>query len=495
MPGDQFAHTDRGRRPETAWGYVVSAAVAQAVVLTAGSQGYGYHRDELYYRMLPPAWGYVDQPPLTPLLARLTTHLADEVWALRLPATLAAAVSVVVLALMCRELGGGRGAQALAAWGYAFAALPLMLGHLLLTSSVDLPLLLLVVLAFLRATRVGGASWLWTGLLAGATTWNRWLVVVVVAGLLVGLLLLGPRSPLRSPWLWAGAGVGLLVALPNLLYQAGHGWPQLAMGAALSDNNAGDVRAQVLPLLLIFLGPPLVAVWVIGIAWLLRPARRARVGFLVVAFVVLVLFTLASGAQPHYPIHLLSVVYAAGCVPVARWLAGRAWWRGAAVALVAVNSAVSVLLALPVVPVDRVGGTPVAGISPLVGDQVGWRRYVEQVARAYHEAPEHPSAVITSNYGEAGAVARWGGQLGLPTPVSGQNALGDLRRPADGTTVVLVVGYQYDAVRALFGSCRVVGRLDNGVGVDNEEQGAPLALCSDPRGSWQQLWPRFAHLD
>ena len=56
-------------------------------MLTLVGQRYGYHRDELYFRMLPPAWGYTDQPLLTPLLARATMLLADEPWALRLPAT------------------------------------------------------------------------------------------------------------------------------------------------------------------------------------------------------------------------------------------------------------------------------------------------------------------------------------------------------------------------------------------------------------------------
>ncbi len=478
-----------------AWRVVLPPAAVQALVLTVSSFGYGYHRDELYFRMLPPAWGYVDQPPLTPLLARLTTHLADEVWAMRIPATLCASLSVVVLALVTARLGGGRGAQALCAWGCATAAVPLVLGHVLLTSTVDLLLLALVVLAVLRATQGAAHGWLWAGAAAGAASYNRLLVGVVAAGLVLGMLVLGPRRPFRSLELWAGAILGAVVALPNLLYQATNEWPQLAMGEALSRNNAADVRPQLLPLLVIMMGPPLTVVWAVGVGWLLRRERRARVGYLVVGFLVLVVFTFVSGAQPHYPVHLVTVMYAAGCVPVSRWLASRRAWRWSALVLLAVNAAVSVALALPVVPVREVGSTPVSAISPLVKDQVGWPRYVQQVATAYRTSVPRPTEVIASNYGEAGAVARFGPALGLPPPVSGHNALGDVRRPRDGSSVVLVLGNQYHDVRPLFDSCRVVARLDDGVGVDNEEQGVPVALCEGPRAAWAQLWPRFHHLD
>jgi 4-amino-4-deoxy-L-arabinose transferase-like glycosyltransferase len=477
------------------WRVVAPAAALQAIALTLGSSGYGYHRDELYFRMLPPAWGYVDQPPLTPLLARLTTHLADEPWAVRLPATVACTLSVVVVALICRELGGGRGAQALAAWGYAFAAMPLMLGHILLTSTLDLLVLALLVLAVLRATAGSPRWWVAAGLVAGLATYNRLLVAVVGAGLLLGVAALGPRRSLRTPSAWVGAVVAVGVALPNLVYQATHDWPQLAMGAALSDNNAAEVRSQLPLLLLVMLGPPLVVVWVAGAGWLLRRERRSRVGHLVVGAVVVIVFTVVSGAQPHYPVHLLAVLYAAGCVPVAQWLAARGRMRRLAVVLLAVNAAVSVTLALPVVPRAAVGDTPLPDIGPLVADQVGWPRYVDQVAAVYRGSPLHPTEVIASNYGEAGAVARFGPALGLPRPVSGHNALATVRRPADSSTVVVVVGHQLDEVAGLFASCEVVDRLDDGVGVDNEEQGAPVAVCREPREPWASLWPRFHHLD
>jgi len=114
--------------------------------------------------MLPPAWGYVDQPPLTPWLARtFTSVVADEAWAVRIPATLASAASVVILGLITRELGGDRRAVAFAAWGAAFAGLPLALGHVLLTSTIDLPLTLAVVLTVLLALRTNPRWWLAAG--------------------------------------------------------------------------------------------------------------------------------------------------------------------------------------------------------------------------------------------------------------------------------------------------------------------------------------------
>ncbi len=482
--------------PLVAWSVVLGAALAQAVVLTLGSVGYGYHRDELYFRMLPPSWGYVDQPPLTPLLARLSAQLGDHPWVLRVPATAAAAGSVVVVALIARRLGGGRGAQMLCAWGYAFGAMPLMMGHLLVTSTIDLLLLALVVLLVLRAVDEP-RWWLAAAAAAGCATYNRLLVVVLAAGLVLGLLVLGPRAPLRSRWFWLGGLLAAVLAAPAVAYQATHDWPQLAMGAALGENNADDVRIVFLPLLLLMLGPPLVVVWAVGVGWLLRGERRGRHGFLVVAFAVMLVFTFVGGAQPHYPIHLLAVMYAAGCVPVAQWLRGRNAWRVVAVGLVALNAAVSCLLALPVISVGRVGDTPIAGVSPLVGDQVGWPAYADQMAAAYDQAGGAGAGVqvITSNYGEAGAVARFGPRLGLPLAFSGHNSLHDLARPPDGTEVVVLVGGQFGSVEREFASCDIVDRLDNGVGVDNEEQGQPVAICRRPLQPWAVLWPHFKHLD
>ena len=465
---------------------MAAPAAAVAVVLTAFSNGYGYDRDELYFSMLKPAWGYVDQPPLTPLVAHGLASLYDGgPWLLRVPATGCAVACLVLTALLARELGGGAKAQAWTAWGMATTSAVLLFGHVLLTSSVDLVAWPLVCLCVVRAElREQPRWWLLAGTAAGLATYNKLLVGVLLAGIAVGFAVVGPRRRLLSSWVWGGAGLALLVALPNVLYQVAHGWPQLAMGRALSDNNASDVRVSMWPLLLVLFGPPLVVLWAAGLRALWRD-RRLR--FFVPAIVLLLLFTFVSGAQPHYPMFLLPVPFAAGVVAMERHL-GRVWG-----ALLAVNGAVSLVLALPLIPVGSVGGTPVPGVNLLAQDSIGWPAYVRQVTEVYDALPDPAhAAVFTSNYGEAGAIAHFRPDV----PVySAQNALYDQARPPDTVTTVVVVGGQYPQVRRMFGRCSVQARLDDEVGVDNEEQGLPIAVCSDAGAPWSRLWPRLRHLD
>lgn len=95
-------------RAPCAWRSVGAVAGVLFGLLMALAGRYGYHRDELYFlaagRHLD--WGYVDQPPLTPLLTRGMTEVVGDslVGARILPALLAAAM-VVVAAAISRELG------------------------------------------------------------------------------------------------------------------------------------------------------------------------------------------------------------------------------------------------------------------------------------------------------------------------------------------------------------------------------------------------------
>jgi hypothetical protein len=487
-------------REPVAWLPVGLAVVAVGGLLAATSNRYDYHRDELYFRMLEPAWGYVDQPPLTPLIAKAAIAvLGDTLWAIRVPATLAIAVAIVLAALTTRELGGGRTAQALSAWSFGFATLPLVTGHLFVTATVDFALWAAVLLCVTRALlRPDPRWWLAAGAVVGLCTYNKLLIALLVISVLAGLLIVGPRGALASRWFWAGAGIALVLALPNLIYQATHDFPQLTMAGALSENNADEVRVQVLPFQLLQIGPTLVPVWVAGVVALLRRPQWRPIRALGVAYFVAVVLTIVGGGQIYYAFGLQAFLLAAGWVPTVRWIGDRLTRRALVVAAIALNAVTSVLMALPVLPATTLAGTPITEVNPTLGDQIGWPVYVKTVADVYHALPadEQARAVIyTGNYGEAGAVVRYGGEYGLPPVYSGQNQLYFAGPPPADRTVVIAWTQGLRGLSRILEGCEQKATLDNGVGVDNEEQASVIAVCHVPAAGWAAVWPQLQHYD
>jgi 4-amino-4-deoxy-L-arabinose transferase-like glycosyltransferase len=480
------------RHPFAIW-QAVAATIPLVVVLALTAPLYGYHRDELYFRMLPPAWGYTDQPPLTPLLAHAAIALfGDSVVSLRIIPMVCAAASLLLLALITREVGGSRLAQAFTAWGMAGASLTLVFGHVLLTSSLDLVVWPAALLFAIRAVlRDDGRWWLAAGAVIGASTFNKLLVVVLMAGIALGLAICGPRRWFRSGWLWGGVALAGLFALPNVIYQATHGWPQFAMGAALSENNAQQVRTLLGPFLILLVGPVLAVFWVLALVGIFRRPEWKPLRFVAVTFAVVVLFGFAAATQSYYTIGILGPLTAIGSVVVAEWASTRGR-RATVIALLGVNAVGCAVLSLPLLPVEAFGASGLSAINSATGDQVGWERYVKQVTDAASAAGA--DVIVASNYGEAGALDRFGGR-DLPPVVSGHNALWELRAPPADAETVVVVGAQAFFAPAVFRSCETVDKLDNAVGVDNEEQGMPIIVCHHPTEPWSELWPKVRHLD
>ncbi|RGA06252.1 hypothetical protein DI270_004195 [Microbispora triticiradicis] len=476
---------------------VIALAGAVVAVLLAVSPWYGYHRDELYFRMLGerPRLGYFDTPPLTPMIARLSTAVfGDTVVALRIVPALCAGTLVLLAALIARELSprdldAGRAAQVLAAAGTAGAVLPLIAGHSLLTLTPDLVLWLAVTLCLLRVLLRGdGRYWLWTGLLAGIASYNRDLIVLLLACAGLGLLVTGPREVLRDRRLWLGALLALAIASPNLVYQVTHDWPQLQMAEALRADEGADNRIAFVPLQILLLGPPQAVVCVAGLLRLWRDRRVRRVRSLALAYPVACALVLLSGGRPDYTGAFLLYLFAAGCVTAAGWRR-----RTVLVVALAANAVVAVVLALPVVPAASLAGTPVAAINEVARESVGMRDLAAQVGQVVGTLPadERAGAVLLAgNYGEAGALRRWAGDFGLPAVHSGHNELWWWGPPPEGTQVAVSVGYPPGRLRTVFATCSVAGTV---TGMPGEEQGVPITVCRDPLRPWRDLWPLARH--
>ncbi|NHC44812.1 glycosyltransferase family 39 protein [Motilibacter aurantiacus] len=487
-----------------AWPPVLCAAGLVVGLLVAVAARYGYHRDELYFLRAgaDPAWGYPDQPPLTPLLAHgVDLLLPGSLLALRTPSALLAGLTVVLAALTARELGGGRAAQAVAAASTAACSVVLVVGHLLSTTTADLALSALLVLLVARV--LGGGSprlLLVAGLVLGVGLQNKQLIGFVAVALGLGILLAGPRPLLRRPEPWAGAALALLLWAPNILWQAHHGWPQLQMAGAIRDDAAMGGREAFLPMQLVMLGPALAPLAAAGLTSLLRARRLRAYRSIGVAAVVLVGVHLALGGKPYYTAGVFAAVLAAGGVSAEAWLARarglqrrrRGRLLGGAVA---VTGVVGALLLLPVVPSAGPGCRP--RCPPTRASRSGgrdWRGPWRRCGRASRPGGRPAAVLLTANYGEAGALDRYGRAHGLPRAFSPHVGYATWGPPSSAGPVVLVGFRDASFVARHFAGCVMAARVDNGVGVDNEEQGAPVHLCRATARPWAELWPQLAHL-
>lgn len=484
---------DYRRRVPVAWRGLsaVSGSVTLLLLVTAGN--YGYHRDELYFIRAgsEPALGYVDQPPLTPLLA----HALDVVFhgslvGLRAPSAVMGGLVVLLTGLIARELGAPRGAQVLAAGCMAVAAALYVVAHLLSTATLDLLVWTALSWLVVHAVRDGGKVWLVVGVVAGVGLQNKTLVAFLLAGLLVGVLAAGPRSALRSPWPWAGVVVAVVLWAPNLWWQATNGWPLLELSEAIAAGSSGTSQPWYvfLPFQLLLISPALVPVWAVGWWRLARdPALRAWRAF-AVAYALLAVVFVVTGGKPYYLLGLYPVLLAAGAAPNYAWArrtAGNARSLGAALVL---SLAGAIVLMLPVVPVQHLAATPIVDVNYDAGETVGWPAFAVTLAGVRAALPtDERVAVLTRNYGQAGAVDRF--LPGLAPVYSGHNAYWDWGPPPDDVGTLIVVGYSEEDLRTWFGRVSLAARIDNGVGLDNDEQGTPVWVGSQRRVEWPQLWP------
>jgi len=480
---------------------VLPVALVDLVVLIALGNRYGYHRDELYFRAAGhhPAFGYDDQPALTPLVGRLgATLFGDTPRGLRVFSAVAMALVVVLVALLARELRAGAAAQFLAALCAGVSAIILLAGHLLSTETFDV--LVWVVVVVLVARLLGGGDprlWLVVGATIGVGLENKHLPLLLVAALVVGLALDRRLvTVLRSPWAWTGAGIALLLWLPNLTWQATHGWPQLELAGQIRREEGGENRAMLVPFQFLLIGPPLAPVWIAGLVALvrnrdLRPWRPLSTAYLVMLVTLFVL-----GGKGYYAAPLLLCLLAPGAIVVERWSAGRSLRRALLIVAVAVAAASSAVIALPLVPVDRLADTPIPDLNEEAAETVGWPGLVRSVTRVRHSLPaaeRNRAVVFAENYGEAGAIDRFGAALGIPRAYSGHNAYWRFGRPPDGAAPVIVLGYEGEPPN--FVGCHRAASIDNGVDLENEEQGGTVWVCARPEVPWSRLWPRLRHLD
>jgi hypothetical protein len=481
--------------------WVAVIAGLQAAALIATSTRYGYHGDEFYFIVSGshPALGYPDQPPLVPLVAWLMHDLAPaSLLLLRLPSAIIGATTTVLAALVAREVGGTRRAQLIASACTAVSGFALAASHLTSTTTFDLLSTTLFVWLVIRAlARRSGPSLLAAGLVVGVGFEAKpqvGVVAIVAAGALAAV---GPRWPLRNRWTAAGLLAAVLLVAPYLVWQQQHGWPQVTLAGNIGGSAEGG-RAGFIPFQLVMVSPLLVPVWLAGLFAPFRRTAMRPMRFLPLTYLALAIVYLVGDGKAYYLASLYPALLGLGAIPTAAWTLRRRLNLRVLAAAIAVSAAINAFIALPLLPEKSLQGSAVMALNPDQGETVGWPRFVDTIATAWHVIPAAEranAAIFTYSYQEAGAVDVLGHAKGLPDAFSGHNGFSEWGQPAAHDTYALVLGYDGPADAApYFHRCHTLATINNGVGLKNHQQGLPVQLCQ-PAAPWTTLWPHLIHFN
>lgn len=434
---------------------------------------YGWQRDELYYAVAGRhlQGGYVEFPPVTALLSAAARILFG--WSLvgfRAFAILAGAGTIVVSALVARELGGSRRAQTLAAVAVGFSPLIVATNGLFQPVSFD-QLATMVVLWLALRLALGRGSWPLLGLAAGIGLETKYTLAVVLVLLVAGFAV-WRRDVLRSWGFVLAVLITLALVVPNLVWEAQHGWVSVHWFLNPPASATDESRPQYIANLLLLSGvaAPLA---VAGTLRLLRDRTVRPLGATVVGTALAYFFL---GGKSYYAMPAVLFALAVGALPFDRWATGRRLqWVGAVFVLVLV---LLLPLGLPVLPLHTADKAGVIAARSDYQDEVGWPALAAQAGRLSGGA----DVILASNYGEAGALDLFGHRL---PPVASTDVTFRYWRPRVAGRRALLIGF--DRSHSSFcAGYRRVGRI--AMPVDNAERGLPLARCILV-SALPSLWP------
>jgi dolichyl-phosphate-mannose-protein mannosyltransferase len=489
---------------------------------------YGYFRDEFDYIACGDhlAWGYVDQPPLIPLLIHICRALlGDSLRSIRFIPALASSLLVVQTAVLAREFGGRRFALLLSAIAIVIAPQYLSNGSLLGTNCLEPNLWMgCAYFTILAIKRNQPGYWLWFGVIAGIGLQEKYSIALFGFGIVVGLLLTPQRRTFLNPWLWLGGLAAFLIFLPNLLWNIHYHWPFLE----LIHNIRIEGRDVILPFPQYFfqqtllIDPITAPIWLTGLFALLfstrlKPYRALGWCYLVCFTVFFVLHGKNYYLAPIYPMLL-----AAGAVIIDSAIDGnkdvspqsahpRRAWLKAAIAIVLLAGGAHLLpITVPILSPDTFLAyaktlpfkLPVmehhharAPLPQWYADQFGWEEIVAETAVAWNrltpdERKDENCAIFAQDYGQAGAIDFLGRRYGLPRSLSGHQTWFLWGPRGYSGNCMIILDDSRENLERLFAHVEYVGQsADNPYALEKQ---IDVYICRGAKfGTLAQLWPRL----
>lgn len=466
---------------------------------------YGFQRDEFLHIALAQhlSWGYLEVPPFIAAVSWISTHLfGDSVVAARIIPSLFGALTVYLAGLMVLAMGGKRFAISVACLGILLSPAFLASGYLLQPVVFDQFFWALAAFLLIQYIKTRKTSYLyWMGAIAGLGMLNKYTMLLYAASLLIGILVSSQRKALLTAHLAGAVTLGLLVFLPNLLWQVQHNFPLLKHLNELNKTQLEHIHPLDFIKGQLFIHLTGVLIWLPGFIYLFFSRIRSRYIFISFAFVTVVVLLAVLHGKVYYSFGAFPALFAAG---------GLAWQRAMTrlsarfqYLILAVVLAPCIAFAPVVAPIlklddtlhffeftkERLGFTLLTtwedrNVHPITqdyADMLGWEEMTALVNTAWsglNAAERMQTSIVAANYGQAGAVDHLGKRYRLPRVVSLSSSYVLWSPSTIKYQTLIVVDDEPEDLVALYGSAVKIGEVRNSLA---REKGTAVWLLKSPK--------------
>lgn len=470
-----------------------------------------YHRDELLYFSLGlhPDFGYMTVPPLIGWISWLMQNLFGySVYAVRVFPAFLSGFMILLAAGIAKELGGSRYASILSAIGLTISIFFMRSFSLFHPVHIEIFLWTLCIYLILKYINTQRDFFLILfGITAGISLLNKYLAIILFAGLIIIIPFTQHRTIFRKKMFWMGIVAGCIVFLPNLIWQAGKGFPVFGHMGELYDTQLVHMDIPLFlteQLIMPFLGTLFT---VAGIIYLLTGKGAVKFRFLGLLALFVILSLMLLKGKSYYTLGIFPLLIVSGAVCWETILKKRL--------IRIIFPVLLVILTLPVVPMgipvlkqeglknyfkdlDQKYGIDVGrrfedgsihSLPQDYADMLGWEELTAIADSAFRSIDEKKASFIyAENYGQAGAITIIGKKYGLPQAVCFSESFRywiPVQFDPDITSFIYINDELGEDVNMLFRKIRKIGSISD---PDAREYGTCVWLCQDPVGSFNSFW-------
>lgn len=411
--------------------------------------GFGYFRDELFQIAMSHhlSFGYASVPPLLSYCLALTRYLFGEsLFAIHLFSGTMGAIVLIISRMIIKKLNGGLFALTLSLACITFAPYYLAVNAM---SSYDCLSGVFWAMAIYSLTALLTTEckkyWLYFGVAAGLGLMTKFDMFFLGGSIAIALLLTRERKYFLSWQLWASVIIAFLILSPYLIWIAMHNFITIEFFRNYATQTFPATFRQFVFSQIQDMNYIALPVWLAGLYYYFFNSTGKKFRLLGVTYIALIFLGFFMHAKSYVLANFYVALFTGGAVFIEKLFINKKIIVKALlilyIALIFASGTFIIPYVRPILPLTSFPAynkliAKLFGMATrteawqkeeetmpqIMQDRIGWEEMAAKVSEVYKALPaekQKRAYVITSNYGEAGAMDFYRGEYAIPPTICG----------------------------------------------------------------------------